>query len=540
MLDEIRAQNLGLIADAVLAPCAGLTVITGETGTGKTLMLGALRLVRGDNASKGTVGPHNDTADVAARLVLPGGTESVVRRVVTSKRSRAYIDGVPATATELSDRFGPFITIVGQHDQHTLATSEGVRRMVDAMFTPHDQQVFERYSASYRELQAVEAEMEMLGSDRRGLERELEMTRFQVAEIDEAAFSDGEEEALRSRLDRLRHAEEIATELAVVTDALGDAGTERTISQALTALERIARLDHEAMPFAQRLSQMAGDVSELTADVARYGSTIEGDPRALATDEQRLADLSALKRKYGDTIPDISAFAKAATERAATIEDLLEAAESLTDRHRVAIATLEAAATDLTAVRTRCADTASRGAHQHLRDLGFTEPLVSIEIEQKAPTATGADRLLVLFASDDSLEARPITAIASGGELSRLVLALTLASGGADAHIVAFDEIDAGIGGSTALAMGRKLAALALTRQVICVTHLPQVAAYGSCHFTVTRTGTTASIEAVSGVRRIEEISRMLAGMEGSQKARSHAEELLAAAAGDRPGAEGT
>jgi DNA repair protein RecN (Recombination protein N) len=382
--------------------------------------------------------------------------------------------------------------------------------------------------------------MDAIGSDRRGLERELEMTRFQVAEIEDAAFSVGDEEELRAKLDRLRHAEEISAEIASASEAIGETGAYQAISNALIALERVSRLDPNAAQLSDRLTEAAADVSEIAADIARYAEGVEADPQALATDELRIAELSALKRKYGDTIADINTFAKVSLQRVEAIDGLLLAAETLGARHAEATRTLAAAAAELTNVRTTLADHASTVAVEHLRDLGFGRPIVSVDVEPKEPGATGTDRLSVLFASDDSLAAAPIGSIASGGELSRLVLALTLACGVADADVVAFDEIDAGVGGSTALALGEKLASLALSRQVICVTHLPQVAAHGDRHFTVARTGTTATITPIEGTARTAEISRMLAGMEGSERAMDHAEELLDRVAATKGNTGGT
>jgi DNA repair protein RecN (Recombination protein N) len=320
----------------------------------------------------------------------------------------------------------------------------------------------------------------------------------------------------------------------MASDAMGETGLDQDMGTALGALDRVSRLDRDAVQYRDRLAEAATDIAEISADIARYAQDVEADPRTLAADEQRLADLSALKRKYGDTIADINAFAKASQARATAIEELLVAAETLEDRHADALKTLGAASARLTEVRTAAASEASGVALGHLRDLGFTQPVVEVVLEPKEPGATGADRFSVLFASDDALMPAPVASIASGGELSRLVLALALACGVADADVVAFDEIDAGVGGSTALAMGEKLASLARTRQVICVTHLPQVAAHGDHHFTVARTGSTATITSLKGPARTEEISRMLAGMQGSESAMGHAEDLLARIAAEK------
>ncbi len=530
MLDEIHASNVGLIDNAAVAPSPGLTVLTGETGAGKTLMLGALRLVRGDTASREIVGPHAEVAEVTARFLDTSGDEVVVRRTVANGRSRAYLNGRPVTAGELSATVGELISIVSQGDQHMLTTSDGVRRVVDSALSKKERTILGGYHAAYGEREAVRAEMGALGSDHRSLERELDMLRFQIAEIREAGFQSGDEEALRLQLDRMRHGAEISAEAAVALSALGDSGAEAGVEQALAAIKRVERLDPGVGDISGSLAEIASRLRETVSDLTQYAETLHMDPAGLALAESRLAELSALERKYGATVADIDVFAKEAHQRSEHIARLLDAASDIQERHEQAADALERVATQLRLVRAAHASRIASGAQEHLKDLGFNDPVVSIVVEPKEPTASGADRFRILFASDSSLTPAEISAVASGGELSRLVLALTLASGGAEASVVAFDEIDAGIGGATALAMGQKLARLATTRQVICVTHLPQVAAFGTKHYTVTRVGTRASVHPATGPERVDEIARMLAGLVGSDKAKQHAAELLAIA----------
>ena len=530
MLDEIHASNMGLIKDATIRPGSGLTVITGETGTGKTLMLGALRLARGDTASRDLIGPHGGTAEVAARFVSDDGTETVARRTVANGRSRAYLDGIPVTAGELTATVGPIVSIVSQHDQHTLTTSHGVRTLIDSMFTSDDARVYDAYRDAYQALNEIIDEMQALGSDQRGLERERDVLKFQIEEIDAAGFLPGDEETLRRHLDRLRHVEELSAEVASALDALGEPGAEEALGVAIASVERVARLDSEAGTIVTTLADLAQGVREVRSDLSRFADALDAAPDALATAEARFAELSNLKRKYGDTLADVDRFAKDARVRAEDIDNLISTAAGIDVRHSDALTAVENAAQSLRRVRQRHAATAGTSAQDHLRDLGFVDPVVQIEIHDKEPTIAGIDRLVVLFASDASLNAAPISTVASGGELSRLVLALTLASGGAESDVVVFDEIDAGIGGSTALAMGEKLAALAATRQVICVTHLPQVAAFGSTHFVVVRSGSQTDIYEAKDDARTDEIARMLAGLIDSEKGRGHAAELLAMA----------
>jgi DNA repair protein RecN (Recombination protein N) len=530
MLDEVRAANIGLIADATMMPGTGLTVITGETGTGKTLMLGALRLVRGDTASRDLIGPHGDTAEVVARFVAHDGAETVVRRTVGSGRSRAYVDGAPVTAGELTTMIGPTVSIVSQHDQHTLTTSEGVRAVVDAMFTSDDAAIFDEYRRAYIAFGEILEEMNALGSDQRGLQRERDVLRFQIDEIEAAGFRSGDEETLRHDLERLRHVEELSSDVSSALEALGDSGVDEPLGRALGAVERIARMDPMATTIASALTDASDQLREAAAELSRYAETLDAAPEALSMAEARLAELSGLKRKYGDSLDEIERFAQDAVVRAEQIDALIESAAGIEQRYRAGIDSLEVSALALRRVREKHAERVSKLAQNHLRDLGFSDPVVRIEIRDKEPTVTGADAVRIMFASDASLSPATLSAVASGGELSRLVLALTLASGGAESAVVVFDEIDAGIGGSTALAMGEKLAALAADRQVICVTHLPQVAAFAATHFVVERTGTRTEIREATGTARVEEIARMLAGLADSDKGKEHAEELLSLA----------
>jgi DNA repair protein RecN (Recombination protein N) len=530
MLEELAASNLGLIKSASISLGEGLTVVTGETGTGKTLMLGALRLIRGESAGKGLIGPHGDGLDVSARFI-DSEAEQIARRSVTPSRSKAYLNGSISTASALADEMGSRISIVGQHDQHMITSTAGLRGLVDRVLDGDGRKHRSAYEHAWVAYMAVVEEAAALGTDHRALEREGEMLRFQVSEIDDAGFAPGDEENLRSMAARLRSAETLAVHIDTAMGALGDEGASMQISSALSAVRSAASLDDSLGDLDERLDEMVIVLGELLSDLGRYGSLLTSDPGELGRTEERLAALGGLKRKYGDTIDDIQTFRKDASERSSSLQELLAAAEDIEDRLAMASTSVAKAGHALTVVRTQAGEALASKSVDHLTDLGFSDPVVSISVVPTEPASHGADTTTLLFASDRSLALAPASAVASGGELSRLVLALTLAAGGADADVVAFDEIDAGLGGSTALAMGRKLASLAKTRQVICVTHLPQVAAFGSSHLVVKRSGTIATVDEVSDGERVTEISRMLAGLSGSDLGQQHAAELLALAA---------
>ena len=532
MLEEIIVSNLGLIPKASLEPGAGLTVITGETGAGKTAMLGALRLLVGEQAPKGLIGPHGEQADVSARFV--GQEEQVARRVVTPTRSKAYLDGAITTATDLREVIGPQVSIVGQHDQHTIATGNGVRRLLDNALNEPEREQQRRYQVAWNAFESIRLEADLLGSDQRFLARELETLRFQVSEIAEAGFEPPDEQQLRDRANRLRNSEILATAVDTALTGLGEDGVGTPIAKAARALAGAAELDGSLTDLATQVSDVVTMVSDVSAEIARYATDLAVDPTELHQTEERIALLSSLKRKYGDSIESILTFQKDAAVRATELAELLESADDIAGRLQEATDVLRVEGGALRAARQDAATRVATEATFHLKELGFATPVIDITLIDAAPTRFGSDAATVMFASDAALALGPIASIASGGELSRLVLALTLASGGADADIVAFDEIDTGIGGATALAMGRKLAFLAERRQVICVTHLPQVAAFADRHYVVARSGATTSISESTDEARAEELSRMLAGLTSSEKGKDHAQELLALAADAR------
>jgi len=532
VLEELAARNLGLIESASFSLSDGLTVVTGETGTGKTLMLGALRLLRGESAGKGLIGPHAPDLDVSARFV-DETTESVARRTVSPSRSKAYLDGAISTASALTEEIGPRIAIVGQHDQQTITSTHGVRTLIDRLLDAKGRRARAEYDEAWTSYIAVTNEAAALGGDQRALERELEMLRFQVSEIDEAGFQQGDESDLRATAVRLRSAESLMEHVDAADSALGEDGASTHLSHALGAIRSAVSIDDSLADLDGRVDALLIDLGEVLSDLNRYGSTLSSDSGQLGATESRLAELGSLKRKYGDTVDDILLFRKDASERADDLERLLTAATDIDERLTVASDVLGAKGASLEGARRRAGSELTSAAVEHLRDLGFSSPVVSASVVSSEATRHGADTVSLLFASDVTLTPSPVSTVASGGELSRLVLALTLAARGAAVDVVAFDEIDAGIGGSTALAMGRKLASLADTRQVICVTHLPQVAAYGSTHLVVGRAGTVATVEEVTGDERVAEISRMLAGLTESDLGQQHAAELLELATGD-------
>jgi DNA repair protein RecN (Recombination protein N) len=533
MLDEIVVRNLGLIGEASVRLADGLTVITGETGTGKTLMLGALRLLRGDKAGKGIIGPASTTCDVSGRLV-DGDTETTIRRTVDASRSRAYIDGAAATAGTLADTLAGVVAIVGQHDQLTITTPTGVRTLVDRLLDEEGRQVAERYSQAWVAYRIVLGEADEIGGDLHSLERERDTLSFQIAEIDDAAIDPDVDGDLRHRVIRLRNADALMADVDRALRALGDDGVEAHLDAAIEALDAASKIDPGVRALSDRLIDATTSLRDAVSDIAAFGTGLEADPSALEALEDRIALINGLMRKYGDSIDDIALFRDQAAERHGRLSDLLDAASDIEQRVGAAAADVARVGADLTEARRRAAASMADAATRHLRDLGFTSPVVVIAIEASEPNRHGCDTTSVRWASTEGLTPQPVSAIASGGELSRLVLALTLASGSDEATVLAFDEIDTGIGGATALAMGQKLNALAAHRQVVVVSHLPQVAAFADEHFVVERRGANATVRRLDDDERLVELTRMLSGMSESVVGREHAAELVTLARASR------
>ncbi|HJR91231.1 MAG TPA: AAA family ATPase [Acidimicrobiia bacterium] len=526
MIDELVVRNLGVIESARVEPGPGLTVITGETGTGKTLLLGALRLLLGGDSRPELVGPFGEETVVEGRFVDAEGVEvGAGRRLPRTGRSRAYLDGSIASARALDNRAAGLVDIIGQHDHLSLTRPAEVRALVDGSLDSAGAEAADSYRRAWEALTAAEAARRELGGDRPALSRELDLVRFQSEEIAGAGLVPGDDEELEANAERLRHADEISEHLAAGATSI-EAGRE-AMGEAVAALRRAAQRDGALQPLADALSANADAAGDLAHDVAAAGERVARDPERLELVESQLNRLGELRRKYGRTLEDVLAFGEAAARRRDELASLLGKADVIDDEVAAAEAAVGEAARALTEARSRAGDALAVRARGHLTDLGFSDPLVGFALEPSDPGPTGADAVAILFASDSRLAPGPVATVASGGELSRLVLALRLAGGSGEAETLVFDEVDAGIGGSTALALGRKLADLAGERQVLCVTHLPQVAAFADRHYVVDRDGTTASVRGVEGKDRLKELSRMLAGLPESDRGRDAAEELL-------------
>lgn len=528
MLHHLRVVNLGVISDTHLDLEPGFNVITGETGTGKTLLLGGLRLLLGEKSDSGMVGEEAADARVEGLFDSDSVEVAVARTVPASGKSRSYADGVLVSAGALAERLGPLVEVVGQHDQLALRRSGVVLGLVDASAPDLVQDALDSYRQAWDSLSAARRDAEALGGDAMGLRRELDLVGFQASEIAQVSPDEDEDTHLETEASRLRNSEEITLNLADSARALD--GIIEEMGEVVARLRKVADLDPGLQGLASEAELAAEQLTEMSRGVVGAAEGVEHDPARIAEVEHRLNSLGDLKRKYGRTLADVNEFGRRAAERAAQIEHLLERADQIEGRLRIAEASLAEAASSLTDARVRAGTRLADNALAQLSDLGMGDPRVEVRLAPVAPGPNGADRAEIWFSSDPRLEMAPIGSSASGGELSRLVLAIRLAARTRSGETLVFDEVDTGVGGSTALMLGRKLAHLAGAGQVVCVTHLPQVAAFADAHFVVTRDGAAASARRVEGDDRVRELTRMLAGLPESEAGQQAAAELLALA----------
>ena len=527
MLTELHVTDLGIVADLTLVLGRGLAAITGETGAGKTLLVEAVELLVGSRADTSLVRDGAPEARVEGRFVDDDGAEVVLARVVPlDGRSRAYIDGRLATVGELTEVGARLVDLHGQHAHQSLLAPAVQRGALDRFVGPPATEVLASYRAAREELRRIASELEGLGGDERARARELDLLRFQIGEIDAASLEDaGEDVALEAEeallADAIAHREALAVAYGAVEGPALD-----TVGAAAAALAGRA-------PFAELAERLRGtqaELAELGRDLRVALDSVEDDPQRLEEIRARRALLRELTRKYGETLDDVRAYAREARRRLAELEGYEARAAELERDREVTRARAADAAAALSRARVSGSGSLTEAVTPHLRELAMPAAAFEVVVEPAEPTDDGADRVTFLISANPGEPPRPLGKVASGGELSRAMLAARVVLSEAPPTLV-FDEVDAGIGGEAGAAVGRLLADLAGTHQVLVVTHLAQVAAYADAQVVVEKREqgkrTVASAETVTGEERVRELSRMLAGVGESAHARSHAAELL-------------
>ena len=583
MLDELRLRGLGVIEDASLELGPGFTAITGETGAGKTMLLTGLGLLLGGRADAAAVRRGHERADVdgrfrvqpdgrAARRAIEAGADLdgdalVVSRAVAAGdatgRSRSFVGGRPVPVSVLGELAEDLVAVHGQADQRGLLRPAVQRRVLDRYAGPEAADALAAYSATFTELAAVRAELTEVSTRRRERMQEADLLRLGLAEIGAVGPITGEERELRTVVDRLSHVDLLTRAATGAHEALAGADDATTVD-ALSLLGAARRALEEAHGRHPALDDLAGRLSEATylladvaADLASYAAGTEADPARLEHAQQRLADLAGLTRKYAPDVDGVIAWATQAAARLAELDGDDDRVEELTARHTGLLAALADEAGRLSAVRTAAAQRLERAVAVELAALAMPQARLAVAVDQRpdehgldlggrrvAFGPYGVDEVELLLVAHPEAPPRPLHRGASGGELSRLMLAIEVVLAGNDpVPTFVFDEVDAGVGGAAAVEVGRRLAMLARSAQVLVVTHLPQVAAFADAHLVVTRAdaedSATTTVTRVDGEARLQELSRMLGGMADSDLGRGHAQELLTAAADSKATAPG-
>jgi DNA repair protein RecN (Recombination protein N) len=536
MLVELRVVDLGVIADTHLVLDEGMTVITGETGAGKTLLVEAIDLLVGGRADPVLVRPGAAEAVVEARFVVGDGDDAeevVVARIVPARgRSRATVNGRMATAAELAELGARLVDLHGQHTHQSLLSAAVQRDALDRFAGPDALEPLAAHRAARQARRAIEAQLADLGGDTRARVREIDLLRFQGEEIDAAAIVDpDEDDRLADESDLLADAAAHREAAARAVGALSD-GAIDALGEAIGALGAKG-------PFgdlADRLRIVQEEASELAGELRTRAEAVVDDPDRLAAVHERRRLLAELRRKYGDDLAAVLDYRKEIAERLAELESWegrAAALEAEAERHDRAAA---AAARRLGAARRAAAERLGPAVTDHLRQLAMPRAEFAVRVDEAEVTDDGADHVVFLLAANPGEPPLPLARVASGGELARTMLAVRRVLSEAPPTLV-FDEVDAGIGGEAGLAVGRLLAAVAADHQVLCVTHLPQVAAWADQQVVVAKhevdDRTVSEARPVVKAERVNEIARMLAGTP-TDSARKHARELLANAARTR------
>jgi DNA repair protein RecN (Recombination protein N) len=569
MLEEVRITGLGVIDDAVLELSAGFTALTGETGAGKTMVVTALGLLFGGRADPARVRPGAARAAVEGRLLVSAevarevedaggdlddnGSSLVLSRSVSAEgRSRAFAGGHSVPVSLLQVLADDLVAVHGQADQQQLLKPGRQRDALDRFGGPELAAALSDYRRVYNRHRAVREDLEALTQAERERSAEAETLRLGLAEVEAVSPVAGEDAALLADEEKLANADALHAAATTAHEALlGDpASASVDASDVVTllgiagrALEPVRPHDPLLAGLADRLSEASYLISDVAGELASYTESLDSDPARLAAVQERRATLGRLIRAYGAPSGDVAAvldWAKQAGSRLAELEGDNDKIAALADEEALLRAEVASRAGQLTALRSAAAERFGSEVTAELTALAMPHGSLTAAISKlDAPGPHGADDVEIRLAAHPGAPALPLNKGASGGELSRVMLAIEVVFAGADpVPTFVFDEVDAGVGGKAAVEIGRRLAQLARSSQVIVVTHLPQVAAFADNHLVVEKSGdglvTASGVVRLDRAGRVRELSRMLGGLEESEFGQAHAEELLAMAARER------
>jgi len=559
MLVELRIRDYAVVEDLTLALGPGLNALTGETGAGKSIIVGALSLLLGERATSDVVRSGAERASVEAVFDVQGHPELeakvdelgfrlddghlILRREVAREgRNRAWVCGSPATAGVVGELGTALVDLHGQHEHQTLLKPGDQRSILDSF--AGSTSLASEVAESYGRLQELRRALEDREERRREVESRADFLRFQLSEIDEARLSPGEDAQLEAEASRQEHGEELVQGAARLSEALyeGEDAVSDRLGEARRLLAKLAEVDSTLAPDVERLEEAFHIVSDVGRRAGDYAGSIDHDPARLEELRTRLDRIFRLKRKYGPELADVLATAQRVRAELADLDDADHDLQRIQNDIDEAEETLRERASRLTAARTSAADDLRTRVGAVLPELGLAGATFDVQLTPyESVSAGGAERVEFQVSPNPGFPPMPLARIGSGGELSRVMLALKSILATVDrVPVLVFDEIDAGVGGAVATAVGAKLAEVAERHQVFVVTHLPQVASRAASHLLVEKaaeTGmTNTEIRALEGEDRVVEVARMLGGDPESATSREHARELLDATGRPRSG----
>jgi DNA repair protein RecN (Recombination protein N) len=575
VLEELHIMGLGVIDDAVLPLAPGFTVVTGETGAGKTMVLEGIHLLAGGRADSGKVRIQAPRALIEGRLLLPPDSPSaqraidagaeydddallVARTVTPEGRSRAYVGGRAVPATVLADVFASQLSVTGQSEQHHLLRLSEQRAALDRFAGERVAELLGEYQQCYAELQETRQRARRLAEEHADRRSEAELLRLRLADVEQVAPQAGEEAALTAELARLEHGEALRAAASLAHEVLSADMTSSVetpdvlglLSTARRALASVTGHDPALADLDNRLSELDVLASEIATDLSSYVASLDVDPARMAEAQARRAALLGLSRTHGCPVDEVLAWAQRAAQRLLDLDGDGDHLEQLTAREAALTERLGTLADELSGLRRAAASRFEAAVSEELRELAMPAAAVQAHVEPRPADdqhrfgPDGVDDVELLLVPHPGAPPRALHRGASGGELSRVMLAIQVVFAAVDTTpTLVFDEVDSGVGGRAAVEVGRRLARLGRHHQVLCVTHLPQVAAFADTHLRVVKSSagkvTASGIEALDDAGRVTELSRMLAGQEASASAQAHAQELLAMAAQERADAAG-
>lgn len=532
-LTLLRIRNLALVEELQWQVKPGFIAVTGETGAGKSMIVGALQLLLGERADKSLIRTGADLCTVEGVLngddlarfnsqleesgIEPGDGELIIKRTLGTA-NRQFVNGSPTTLSVLKELGDGLIDLHGPHDHQSLLSPEKQLELLDSYARADD--VLNEYRQHYTRLQSLLAEHAALNTAETAREQEIHLLQHQIGEIESAKLDPAEEEQIEARYKLASHSKRLIELASGIAQRLAEADDSivSQLGETQRLLRELERIDHEMASVAASHESAAVELGDIARSLSTYAERLDLDPQQLAALEQRVSLFETLKRKYGGTIEDVIQFGQRAAERLRKIEGRDAELERLSAEISQARKQVARTGDAVRKLRLQAAPKLAENVRRNLRDLGFRQSQFEASLSSHAePRPNGLDAVELLFSANPGEPPKPLRAIASSGEISRLMLAIKSTLAAQDSiPLLVFDEIDVNVGGEIAQAVGAKMAGLAKAHQVICITHLPPVAAAASSHFVVTKDvvggRTHSQLREVTGKARQEEIARMLGG----------------------------